>query len=130
MVFYGRDDIIKEITKLLIKKETSRVCILGAGGMGKTSVALGVVEQLLIKGWFIPKGFTSEKSVKTHHPSRVPDFAHGVLVSFTYIGKDCSLAHLYYQFKYNIYLSFLVGDGCHDDVGACETSDASLLKPV
>ena len=23
------------------------------------------------------KGFTSKKSVKTHHPSRVPDFAHG-----------------------------------------------------
>ena len=77
-----------------------------------------------------PKGFTSEKSVKTHHPSQVPNFAHGVLVRFTYIGKDCSLAHLYYQFKYNIYLSFLVGDGFHDDVGACETSDAPLFMPV
>ena len=36
------------------------------------------------------KGFTSEKSVKTHHPSRVPDFAHGVLVRVTYIRKVCS----------------------------------------
>ena len=54
-VFHGRDVIIKEITQLLIKKETSRVCILGAGGMGKTSVALGVVEQPLIKARFIPE---------------------------------------------------------------------------
>ena len=44
-VFHGRDVIIEEITQLLIKEETSRVCILGAGGMGKTSVALGVVDR-------------------------------------------------------------------------------------
>ena len=54
-VFHGRDAIIEEITKLLVKEETSRVCILGAGGMGKTSVALGVVEQRLIKARFLPK---------------------------------------------------------------------------
>ena len=54
-VFHGRDVIIEEITQLLIKEETSRVCILGAGGMGKTSVALGVVEQSLIKAWFLPE---------------------------------------------------------------------------
>ena len=45
----------KEITQLLIKEETSRVCILGAGGMGKTSVALGVVGQSLIKARFLPE---------------------------------------------------------------------------
>ena len=54
-VFYGRDVIIEEITQLLIKEETSRVCILGAGGMGKTSVSLGVVEQPLIKTRFLPE---------------------------------------------------------------------------
>ena len=54
-VFHGRDVIIEEITQLLIKEETSRVCILGAGGMGKTSVALGVVEQFLIKERFLPE---------------------------------------------------------------------------
>ena len=54
-VFHGRDAIIEEIAQLLIKKETSRVCILGAGGMGKTSVALGVVEQRLIKARFPPR---------------------------------------------------------------------------
>ena len=54
-VFYGRDLVIEEITQLLVKEETSRVCILGAGGMGKTSVALGVVEQPLINARFLPK---------------------------------------------------------------------------
>ena len=54
-VFHGRDVIIEEITQLLIVEETSRVCILGAGGMGKTSVALGVVEQPLIKARFPPE---------------------------------------------------------------------------
>jgi hypothetical protein len=38
-----------------MKEETSRVCILGAGGMGKTSVALAVVEQSLIKERFLPE---------------------------------------------------------------------------
>ena len=38
-----------------MKEETSRVCILGPGGMGKTSVSLGVVEQPLIKAKFLPE---------------------------------------------------------------------------
>ena len=54
-VFHGRDDIIEEITQLLMKEETSRVCILGPGGMGKTSVSLGVVEHPLIVARFPPK---------------------------------------------------------------------------
>ena len=54
-VFHGRDDIIEEITELLMKEETSRVCILGPGGMGKTSVSLGVVEHPLIKSRFLPE---------------------------------------------------------------------------
>ena len=53
-VFHGWDVIVEEITQLLIKEETSRVCILGAGGMGKTSFALGVVEQSLIMARFLP----------------------------------------------------------------------------
>ena len=54
-VFHGRDDIINEITQLLMKEETSRVCILGPGGMGKTSISLGVVGQQLIKARFLPE---------------------------------------------------------------------------
>ena len=54
-VFHGRDDIIEEITQLLMKEETSRICVLGPGGMGKTSVSLGVVEQPLVKARFLPE---------------------------------------------------------------------------
>ena len=43
-IFHGRDDMVKGITKLLLQEETSRVCILGPDGMGKTSVSLAVVE--------------------------------------------------------------------------------------
>jgi hypothetical protein len=54
-VFHGRDDIIEEIIQLLVKEETSRVCILGPGRMGKTSVSLAVVEPPLIKARFLPE---------------------------------------------------------------------------
>lgn len=51
-IFHGRGDMVKEITQLLMKEETSRICILGPGGMGKTSVSLGVVEQPLVEARF------------------------------------------------------------------------------
>jgi tetratricopeptide (TPR) repeat protein len=51
-VFYGRDDFVQDITQLLLQEETSRVCILGPGGMGKTSVSLAVVESPLIEERF------------------------------------------------------------------------------
>ena len=51
-VFYGRDDFVEDIVRLLLEEETSRVCILGPGGMGKTSVSLAVVESPLIKERF------------------------------------------------------------------------------
>jgi hypothetical protein len=51
-VFYGRDDFVQDITQLLLQEETSHVCILGPGGMGKTSVSLAVVESALIEERF------------------------------------------------------------------------------
>jgi tetratricopeptide (TPR) repeat protein len=44
IVFHGRDDLVQEIAQLLCDEKTSRVCVLGPGGMGKTSVALAVVD--------------------------------------------------------------------------------------
>ncbi|KIM42785.1 hypothetical protein M413DRAFT_444444 [Hebeloma cylindrosporum] len=43
-IFHGRDDLVNDIAQLLLQEETSRVCIIGPGGMGKTSVSLAVVE--------------------------------------------------------------------------------------
>src|SRR5882762_6256142 len=51
-VFHGRDDMVEDIAQLLLQEETSRVCILGPGGMGKTSVSLAVVELPLIRKRF------------------------------------------------------------------------------
>ena len=51
-IFHGRDDMVEGIAKLLLHEETSRVCILGPGGMGKTSVSLAVVELPLIQERF------------------------------------------------------------------------------
>jgi len=51
-IFHGRDDLVVGIAQLLLQEKTSRVCILGSGGMGKTSVSLAVVESPLIKERF------------------------------------------------------------------------------
>ena len=51
-IFHGRDDLVEGIAQLLLHEETSRVCILGPGGMGKTSVSLAVAELPLIKERF------------------------------------------------------------------------------
>jgi tetratricopeptide (TPR) repeat protein len=51
-IFHGRDDLVDEIAELLVKEETGHVCLLGPGGMGKTSVSLAVVELPLIKERF------------------------------------------------------------------------------
>ena len=51
-IFHGRDDLVEGIAQSLLQEETSRVCILGPGGMGKTSVSLAVVELPLIRKRF------------------------------------------------------------------------------
>ena len=51
-IFHGRHDMVEDIAQLLLQEETSRVCILGPGGMGKTSVSLAVVELPFIKKRF------------------------------------------------------------------------------
>ncbi|KAF8178077.1 hypothetical protein K438DRAFT_1844515 [Mycena galopus ATCC 62051] len=45
-IFYGRQPLVDDIVRLLEDPNTSRVCIAGPGGMGKTSVALAVVQSL------------------------------------------------------------------------------------
>jgi len=51
-IFHGQDDFVEDIAQLLLHEETSRICILGPGGMGKTSVSLVIVELPLIKERF------------------------------------------------------------------------------
>jgi len=51
-IFHGRGELVDGIARLLLQEKFSRVCILGPGGMGKTSVSLAVVESPLIKERF------------------------------------------------------------------------------
>jgi tetratricopeptide (TPR) repeat protein len=53
-IFYGRQEDVDEVAKLLANPSTSRVCITGTGGMGKTSVALAVIETDTIRNIFRP----------------------------------------------------------------------------
>ncbi|KAF7373221.1 hypothetical protein MSAN_00530900 [Mycena sanguinolenta] len=54
-IFCGREDLVNEITSLLATESTSRVCITGVGGMGKTSVGLAVAESVINKKIFLKK---------------------------------------------------------------------------
>ncbi|KAJ7255065.1 hypothetical protein B0H12DRAFT_1323261 [Mycena haematopus] len=55
-LFHGRGALVKKIALLLSTKGTTRVCITGVGGMGKTSVAVAVTESPIIKDIF-PKEY-------------------------------------------------------------------------
>ncbi|KAJ7453580.1 hypothetical protein B0H11DRAFT_2288101 [Mycena galericulata] len=51
-IFYGREKDVDAIVSFLSREDTSRVCITGAGGMGKTSVALAVIHNSAVKDLF------------------------------------------------------------------------------
>ncbi|KAJ7260859.1 hypothetical protein B0H12DRAFT_1231622 [Mycena haematopus] len=55
-IFHGREALVEKIALLLSTEGTTRVCITGAGGMGKTSVAVAVTESPIIKDIF-PKEY-------------------------------------------------------------------------
>jgi len=51
-IFYGRDELVEKTSKLLSSEAALHMCILGPGGMGKTSLALAIIESPLIKAKF------------------------------------------------------------------------------
>ena len=56
MIFFGRDELVKKMSGLLSSPErTSHICFLGPGGMGKTSLALAIVESPLVGQKFSPE---------------------------------------------------------------------------
>jgi len=56
-IFYGRTDLVEEIAHLLCSERTSQVCILGPGGMGKTSLALTIVKSPIVQALYGPRCF-------------------------------------------------------------------------
>ncbi|KAJ7498503.1 hypothetical protein FB451DRAFT_1425926 [Mycena latifolia] len=55
-IFYGRESFVDAIASLIAHEDTSRVCITGAHGMGKTSVALAVMDSPIVHEIF-PKEY-------------------------------------------------------------------------
>jgi len=53
VIFYGREELVEKASKVLASSETaSHMCLLGPGGMGKTSVALAIIESPLVRAKF------------------------------------------------------------------------------
>ncbi|KAJ7209772.1 hypothetical protein GGX14DRAFT_108655 [Mycena pura] len=51
-IFHGRQPFVEDVVSLLVSEPTSRVCITGVGGMGKTTIALAVTQSDTIKHVF------------------------------------------------------------------------------
>ena len=52
-IFYGRDKLVERTSKLLGSSETAlHMCLLGPGGMGKTSLALAIIDSPLVQAKF------------------------------------------------------------------------------
>jgi Cdc6-like AAA superfamily ATPase len=60
LIFHGREEFVTDIVRTMLQKKQAQVPILGAGGMGKTSIALAVandpaiVEKFGNRRHFIP----------------------------------------------------------------------------
>ncbi|KAJ7750498.1 hypothetical protein B0H14DRAFT_3166893 [Mycena olivaceomarginata] len=52
-MLYGRKAVIQKVVSLLTSERRSRICITAAGGMGKTSVALAVMENVTVNSVFL-----------------------------------------------------------------------------
>ncbi|KAG6900117.1 hypothetical protein C0993_002652 [Termitomyces sp. T159_Od127] len=51
-IFYGRDHLVSELVSVIIAAPRKNICLLGPGGMGKTSVSLAVMGHQDIKSHF------------------------------------------------------------------------------
>jgi len=56
-IFPDRDNFVHQISRILWDSESSQICILGPTGVGKTSLALAVVESLLVQTKYASRCF-------------------------------------------------------------------------
>lgn len=94
--FYGRDDVVENIVRIFVNKERRHVALLGAGGMGKTSVALAVMRHDNIVKIFGDRRFWVP-CVEGQSPTRFLD----ILVSCLRITQDTGdpLSDILYELK-------------------------------
>ncbi|KZO91495.1 hypothetical protein CALVIDRAFT_521555 [Calocera viscosa TUFC12733] len=48
-IFYGRDDLVESMVNLLLADGTCRIPLLGVGGIGKTTIAAAVINDVRVK---------------------------------------------------------------------------------
>jgi len=51
-IFFGRDELVEKTSRLLSLETAFHMCLLGPGGMGKTSIALAIIESPLVQANF------------------------------------------------------------------------------
>jgi len=51
-IFFGRDELVERKSKLLSSETALHMCLLGPGRMGKTSIALAIIESPLVQAKF------------------------------------------------------------------------------
>lgn len=56
-IFHDKDNLVNKIGRILWDSKSSRICILGPAGAGKTSLALAVVESLVIQTKYASRCF-------------------------------------------------------------------------
>ncbi|KAF7333671.1 hypothetical protein MSAN_02410200 [Mycena sanguinolenta] len=95
-IFYGRKALVNEITCLLATERTSRVCITGAGGMGKTSVALAVAKRAIRKNIFLKEHIFWVPCVEAKSPDLLRRILYAQLriTAETYDGLEPLIAEL------------------------------------
>ncbi|KAG0693919.1 P-loop containing nucleoside triphosphate hydrolase protein [Suillus ampliporus] len=54
-MFYGRDDLVAELTNLVINDE--HIALIGAGGMGKSSLAKAILNETLVRERFADRRY-------------------------------------------------------------------------
>ncbi|KAJ7122077.1 hypothetical protein C8R44DRAFT_852876 [Mycena epipterygia] len=64
-IFHGRDSELQQIINTLLSHESARIAILGAGGMGKTSLAKAVLHQPAVAAKYEYRLFIGSEHVTT-----------------------------------------------------------------
>ncbi|KAF7333655.1 hypothetical protein MSAN_02408600 [Mycena sanguinolenta] len=95
-IFYGREVLVNEITSFLATENTSRVCITGVGGMGKTSVALAVAERAIQENIFLKEHIFWVPCVEAKSPDLLRRILYAQLriTAETYDGLEPLIAEL------------------------------------
>ncbi|KAE9408385.1 TPR-like protein [Gymnopus androsaceus JB14] len=86
-VFTGRDNLVTEGVEMLCKRDQAYLAILGAGGMGKTSLALHVMEHADVRKKFQEKRYFLPCEVLPDAPSLIQGLLQILKISISE-GKD------------------------------------------